>query len=416
MNSEFDLIIVGGGMVGTALACALGNSPYRVALIEAGSVPEAPHQPVTEVQDVDIRVSALNIASQAFLEHIGAWSLMAPQRLQPYQQMKVWDGEGTGSIQFDADEMLEPCLGHIVENRVTTAALFQRVQQFPNIMLYSAQSMTGMCRVPGSGAEQWQLNLNSGEQLRADLVVAADGALSQVRTLVGFPVREWAYGHHALVCTVAVSAGHQNTCWQRFMPSGPLAFLPVPNAGLCSIVWSCPEVMAEELLALPEDVFCQRLAAAIEHQLGEVTAVGPRSAIALRQRHATVYQQDSVVLVGDAAHTIHPLAGQGVNLGLMDAECLARTLLDNANKGLAANNPLALRRYARERMPQNLSMMAGMEGFKRLFASDAMPLRWLRNAGMQRVGALGFVKQHIMQEAMGLKRAGALRLAGLKKP
>jgi 2-polyprenylphenol 6-hydroxylase len=410
MNSQYDLIIVGGGMVGTALACALGNSPYRIALIEAGLPPSAPQQTVANVQDVDVRVSALNIASQAFLEQLGVWPLMAAERMQPYQQMKVWDGEGTGTIQFTADEMLEPYLGHIVENRVTTAALFQRVQQFNNVTLYVAQSVTGMTRAQSSAGEQWQVNLNSGEQVQGALVVAADGAMSQVRTLVGFPVREWAYGHHALVCTVQVEAGHQNTCWQRFMPSGPLAFLPVPNSQMCSIVWSCPQDMAEQLLALPDVLFCQRLGAALEHQLGEISAVGPRSAIPLRQRHATAYQQDSVVLVGDAAHTIHPLAGQGVNLGLMDAECLARVLLENAAKALPANNPLALRRYARERMPQNLTMMAGMEGFKRLFASDVMPLRWLRNAGMTHVAGLGFLKQHIMQEAMGLKRAALLRM------
>lgn len=408
MNSQYDLIIVGGGMVGTALACALADSPYRIALIEAGSLPAMPVSPVSDVQDVDLRVSALNLASQAFLEKIGAWQYMPAERVQPYQRMQVWDGEGTGSIAFDADEMLEPHLGHIVENRVTSAALFQRVQQLDNVTLYTGQSLTGMTRAaPG---EEWQLNLNSGEQLFAPLVVAADGALSQVRTLVGFAVREWAYGHHALVCTVQVSAGHQDTCWQRFMPSGPLAFLPVPHSQLCSIVWSCPEAMAEELLAVSDAEFCQRLGAAIEHQLGEIQAVGPRTAIALRQRHATQYQQDGVVLVGDAAHTIHPLAGQGVNLGLMDAECLARVLLENAAKGLAADNTLALRRYARERMPQNLTMMASMEGFKRLFASDLMAVRWLRNTGMKKVAGLGFLKQHIIQEAMGLKRAALLRM------
>lgn len=413
MNSQYDLIIVGGGMVGTALACALGDSRYRIALIEAGDLAQMPDTPVVAVQDVDLRVSALNMASQAFLEKIGAWQLMPAARLQAYQQMKVWDGEGTGSIQFDAAEMLEPHLGHIVENRVTSAALLQRVQQLSNVTLYTGQSMTGMTRVPGAeGEEEWLVKLSSGEHLHAGLVVAADGALSQVRTLVGFPVREWAYGHHALVCTVQVSAGHQNTCWQRFMPSGPLAFLPVPNSQMCSIVWSCPQDMAEELTALADDEFCRRLQGAIEHQLGEITAVGPRVAIPLRQRHAIQYQQDSVVLVGDAAHTIHPLAGQGVNLGLMDAECLARVLLENAAKGLAVNNPLALRRYARERMPQNLTMMAGMEGFKRLFESDALPVRWLRNTGMKKVAGLGFLKQHIMQEAMGLQRAAVLRKKG----
>ena len=250
-----------------------------------------------------------------------------------------------------------------------------------------------------------EISLEDGTSLRADLMVAADGALSPVRELLGFATREWDYGHRAIVTTVAVEQPHQYTAWQRFLPSGPLAFLPLPEGGgqhFCSIVWSLQEELVDDLLALDDEAFCLELGNAIEHRLGAVQASAQRYAFPLRQRHAIDYVQPGVALVGDAAHTIHPLAGQGINLGLLDVMVLAEEVLASCEAGGSPGTIETLRRYQRRRKGDNLLMMAAMDGFKRLFEQQAPPLRWLRNAGMRQVGRMLPVKREIIRRAMGI--------------
>ena len=305
MNQTFDVVIVGGGMVGSALACALKNTELSVAVIEP-FLATAPVGSVNTVDDVDMRVSALNRSSQRFLELIGAWSLMNPSRLSGYDKMRVWDGEGTGHIQFDAVAMGEPQLGHIVENRVTATALLQQVQQATNITLISGATVEKIERYDQDDVRQdYFLTLDQGQCLQTRLVVAADGARSFVRDWLQqqdqADTREWDYGHHGLVCTVQIEKPHQNCAWQRFTETGVLAFLPVQDAeqkqNLCSIVWSCPEDQAQTLLSLSDDEFNSELAKAFEYQLGAVQASGRKTAIPLRQRHAKRYVHDGVVLV-----------------------------------------------------------------------------------------------------------------------
>lgn len=406
MNQQFDLVIIGGGMVGTALACALKDAPISIALIET-QLPQNARPEIESVNDVDMRVSALNHASEKFLRHIGAWSLMHPARLSPYDKMRVWDGIGTGHIQFDAIEMGEAHLGHIVENRVTNAALMQVLQSQKNTQVFAPCTVDSIDTDRSDGnTDTHYIQLSSGQMVLSPMIVAADGARSFVRQWAEFETREWDYDHNGLVCTVETELANQHCAWQRFTESGVLAFLPLPSndKNLCSIVWSCPDEQAQALLALDETEFNQALASAFEGKLGKVLASGPRAAIPLRQRHAKTYVKDSVVLVGDAAHTIHPLAGQGVNLGLMDAYVLADEIKQGLQRGLPAHNSQVLARYERRRMPENLTMMATMEGFKRLFAANKPVANWIRNWGMKKLGALGFVKNHIMQEAMGLNR------------
>ena len=250
-----------------------------------------------------------------------------------------------------------------------------------------------------------RVQLENGAVLEADLLVAADGAMSRVRDMLQFTTREWDYGHRAIVTTAQVEHSHQETCWQRFLTSGPLAFLPLPGEGshhYCSIVWSVQDDLSEHLMGLDDDAFSAELESAIEGRLGKVLGCSRRFAFPLRQRHAVDYVQAGVALVADAAHTIHPLAGQGINLGLQDVAVLAEEILAGHARGLSPGQLALLRRYQRRRKGENLLMMAAMDGFKALFEQQALPLRWLRNAGMRSVGQMGPLKQQLIRRAMGV--------------
>ena len=402
MNQQFDMIIIGGGLVGASLACALKDTSLSIALIEAQSTQAQLYSDVS-IDNADLRVSALNRASESFLRTLGVWQVLPEQRLSAYDKMRVWDGEGTGHIHFDAAELAETHLGHIVENSVTNAALLEALYTQNNVQVFNPVKLENIEQTSDDSLG-YLLQLDNGQILQTPMLIAADGGRSRVRQWAGFDTREWDYQHHALVCTVEVEQNHQACAWQRFTEDGVLAFLPMANSNLCSIVWSCPESQAEHLLALPDDEFLSELSRAFEYKLGKVQACGQRAAIPLRQRHAKTYVKDGVVLVGDAAHSIHPLAGQGVNLGFMDAYVLADEIKQGLARGLKASHPHVLARYERRRMPENLSMMATMEGFKRLFAVRSPGLRWLRNWGMSNMNRLGFLKNHIVQMAMGSQR------------
>ncbi|MDR6356110.1 ubiquinone biosynthesis UbiH/UbiF/VisC/COQ6 family hydroxylase [Pseudomonas psychrotolerans] len=249
------------------------------------------------------------------------------------------------------------------------------------------------------------MQLAGDRQIRAPLVVAADGATSAVRRLAGLETREWDYLHHAIVTSVRCAESHQRTAWQRFTDDGPLAFLPLDRGGdtrWCSIVWSCTPKQGERLMALDDAAFCQALGEAFEHRLGKVECSDTRLCIPLRQRHAKRYVESGLALIGDAAHVIHPLAGQGVNLGFLDAAVLAEELRHAQARGEAIAEQRVLERYERRRMPHNLAMMAAMEGFQRLFQDDRLPLRWLRNAALKQVDRHFEAKALFVRRALGL--------------
>lgn len=403
---NYDVIIAGAGLVGASLAIAIAKACplVRIAMVEASA---ASAEAVAADAPFDPRVVALTHASQQFLTDIGAWHAIFAQRLCAYRDMKVWDGEGNGSINFDSRDQRRDCLGHIVENSVALAALQQTLLSCANIEVLQGQRVQQFQRQPDTSAVTVQLvaeHTDTITYIQASLLVAADGANSKVREQAGFAMREWDYGHSAIVTTVRTQNSHQFTAWQRFMASGPLAFLPLSNDGAsdkhCSIVWSCEADLAAELMALDDEAFCQRLGQAFEHRLGAVEQVDKRYAIPLRQRHAKTYIQNNIVLVGDAAHTIHPLAGQGVNLGLQDAQVLSEEII----RALARKVPLAdisiLRRYQRRRLSDNLLMMVAMEGFKRLFGSRDLTWRWLRNEGVRQVDSLPLLKKLLLKFAL----------------
>ncbi|MDX5372919.1 MAG: 2-octaprenyl-3-methyl-6-methoxy-1,4-benzoquinol hydroxylase [Pseudomonadaceae bacterium] len=394
---QADLIIVGSGMVGSALALALEHSGLEILVVDGGPLSV---KPFAAEGAFEPRVSALSAASQRILERLGVWEGIAARRVSPYRDMRVWDGSGTGSVHFAAASVHAEVLGHIVENRVVQDALLDRLHDSQIGLLGSAR--LEQLRRSGDG---WLLTLADGRELRAPLLVAADGANSAVRRLAGCATREWDYLHHAIVTSVRCERPHQETAWQRFTDDGPLAFLPLARQGdqhWCSIVWSTVPAEAERLMALDDEAFRHELGKAFEWRLGQVTGADPRLCIPLRQRHAKRYVESGLALIGDAAHSIHPLAGQGVNLGFLDAAVLAEVLQHALQRGEQANDVRVLSRYERRRMPHNLAMMAAMEGFERLFQADPLPIRLLRNSGLNWVDELPDAKALFVRRALGL--------------
>ena len=327
-QSIYDVVIVGGGLVGTTLACALATElgeEYSIALIEARE--PSPLLAMDENTPFEPRVSALTQASRQLLTNIGVWPEIIRQRFGLMKNMTVWDADGTGHIEFHGEDLGQSELGFIVENRITVSCLFERLKAFENIELIAP------ARIAELGEQQDQLReirLEDGRGLLARLVVGADGAQSRVRELSGIGSQEKGYQQSAIVTTVRTEHPHQHTAWQRFLETGPLAFLPLRSCAgddhSCSIVWSLDDEQVDSLMALDDDAFKAALERAFESRLGKICEVDSRFVFPLRQRHAESYVQAGLALVGDAAHTIHPLAGQGVNLGMLDAAVLTEEL------------------------------------------------------------------------------------------
>ena len=394
---SYDVVIVGAGMVGASAACLLAQTHpnLTVALIEAQlSTPFNPQQ-------FDPRVAAITEKSRLLLERCGLWQAVVDKRTSPYLAMDVWDAEGTGRIEFDCDNIHQPNLGHIVENAVLVDCLLTEVERLPNVDFYCPVKIASYL----ADDDHATVELVDGNLLETRLLVAADGANSKIRQHFQFSTKEWDYGHQAIVTTITTERPHQQIARQRFMPTGPLALLPLNNQGdlhQCSIVWSQETQEANHLMALDDQQFCLRLAAASEYCLGQVTDVEQRFAIALRQRHAIDYAIHRVALLGDAAHSIHPLAGQGANLGFADVEVLVDEVSRALTRGVDIGDISVLRRYQRRRKPDNLATMAAMEGFKRLFAADQLPLRLLRNLGMSTLNQQAAIKNALIKRAMGI--------------
>ncbi|WIG68994.1 FAD-dependent 2-octaprenylphenol hydroxylase [Photobacterium damselae] len=392
MMQNVDIAIIGGGMVGLTLAAALADTELRIAVIEG----QLPDETLAELPD--LRVSALSRASERILRRVGAWSGIESRRLSPYQHMEVWEQDSFANIQFSAERLAQPNLGHIVENRVIQLALLEQVKKQHNVTLLAPERCDNI--VFGE-SEAW-LTLSSGKHLTAKLVVGADGANSWLRNTLNIPLTHWDYGHSAIVANIRCGEPHLATARQIFRPQGPLAFLPLSEPNLCSIVWSTEPKEAERLCAISDEQFNQYLTTAFDGRLGLCQIEGQRQAFPLRMRYARDFVKDRVALIGDAAHTIHPLAGQGVNLGLLDAVALAQELkqlwLEQKDIGSKTN----LRHFERWRKAEAAKMIAAMQGFRDLFAGSHPAKKLLRDIGMLVADKAPGLKDELMRKALGL--------------
>lgn len=399
-NKSYDLVIVGGGMAGLALAAGLANTTLKIAIIEA-----AEQAPSWQAATFNTRVSALSESSRQLLDNLGAWSAMQKLRVNPYQGMRVWDSQGTAEVAFDAAEAGVTNLGYLVENAVTQLGLLEAVDQQANLDWYRGIKLLELSE-PLNTQGRRKVQLSDGSKLDAALIVGADGALSKVRELGNFKTREWNYGHHALVTSVRMEKSHANAAWQSFGETGILAFLPLNKNGdnhWCSIVWSTSPEQATELMALDEQAFNQQLTKAFEGRLGKVELSEGRQVVPLRQRHAIDYVKPGLALIADAAHTIHPLAGQGINLGFADVAALTQVVKQAVEEKKPLGSLTVLNSYQRQRKPDNLAMMALMESFKRLFAAQNLPVLLLRNLGMKLVNSNPWVKRRLITQALGIR-------------
>ena len=394
--TKFDVIIVGGGMVGASLALALSQSDLKIAVVDRQKLDAQPFTADTPWQP---RVSALTEATVNLFNHLNVWQGMVSQRVCSYDHMTVWDGEGTGEVSFDAQSVQRTAIGYIVENDVIRQALLVKLAG-SSVTLFGGEADTEYF-LEGSGGT---VQLSNQQEISAPLLVAADGAESRLRKVAGIPSDQKDYKHHAIVTTVETAQPHDGDARQVFLDTGPLAFLPLPdrdNKHYCSIVWSLVPEHADRILALSDEAFCTELDAAFEHRTGGVLQAAPRFRFPLRQRHARQYHRQGVVVVGDAAHTIHPLAGQGVNLGLMDVAVLAEELLRAYQRNDKFYDSHILDRYQRRRKSHNMVMMMAMKSFQNLFGSNDITVRWLRNTGLKVTQQLPPVKQLFVQLAMG---------------
>ena len=415
---KFDVLIVGAGMVGLTLALALRqSSQLKIALVDSSAV--------IELDDsIDVRVSAINVASKNIFANLGIWSAIESSRVQDYQHMHVWDKAGVGKLDFSAKDSAsfppEESLGWIIENKVIRHALWQQAELDEGIHFFTENKLAsishGNSEVFATFVHDSANDADSTptQPIIAKLVVGADGANSWVRQQMNMAMIFKDYDHHAIVATVECPQGHQNTAWQVFLPTGPLAFLPLKRgdsqssaSDLCSIVYSTSPDDAQRLTALDAIDFSKELTAASDGKLGDIKLKSERFTYPLTMRLAQDFVKDRVVLIGDAAHTIHPLAGQGVNLGLLDAAALAQTLTAKLNKDEELTTELVniseLKAFSRWRKSEATEMIAAMAGIKQAFAPQQSGIKLLRGIGMNLINNFAPAKKQLIAQALGIK-------------
>jgi len=385
MTPSFDVIIVGGGVVGLTAAVGMGEKGYSVALIDAGPLQVDTSKP-------DLRVYAVNENSKQLFHHLGVWSYLDKSRVSDYQYMHVWDSSTGAVINFDCRLAKSNHLGAIIEESIIKDALLQKLLKFENVTLFSECSIDNVSRDD-------TILLKSNEQAwEGKLLIATDGAQSPCREKLNVPITSWPYHQNALVAMVEVEKPHQDTAWQVFNEDGPLAFLPLCNPHQCSIVWSTRPGKAQHLCTLNEDSFNHKLSEAFAHKLGETKVISKRFSFPLMMRQAKRYAGDNWLLAGDAAHTIHPLAGLGLNVGLADITCMLNHIQGNLDN---LNFKKALGAYHRQRKTEVWKMILLMQGLKGLFSSPLTPVKTLRKFGLNFTNHTQIIKKILIQQAMG---------------
>ena len=399
-RKEYDVIIVGGGIVGLSLACELVDTDFSVALIE-----HSEFAGVTQV--TESRVSAINRFALQRYGQSSVFDSPLAERMCVFEKMFVWDQTGAGQIEFDCAELGIPELGVIVENTVLQQLLLQRVTAADNINVFCPEEITNITCAVGERSEAdadelAQVTLAGGDVLAAKLLVGADGVRSQVRAAASIQHSMQSYQQQGLVCNIQTSESHQNTAWQVFLPTGPLALLPLYD-GQCSIVWSLDDTAAQKVVALDDAAFDIALAEASEFRLGEVQQSSQRFQFPLGHGHAEDYVKPGLALIGDAAHNIHPLAGQGANLGIADAAVLADVIKQARQAGRQWAALHTLKKYQRQRRGANRLMEVSMTGFKTLFGNENAVIAEIRNAGLSLVDHLQPLKNRLIKQALGVQ-------------
>jgi len=401
MSRMYEVVIAGAGMVGLTVAALFASSPaarrLQLRVVDAG-----PRPVYSPAGDVGLRVSAISLGSVAILDRLGVWQDILATRASGYERMCVWDSrsafDGPEALHFDAAEFAVPELGYIVENGLIQHALLCRLEAMGVEVRFDTAIATLDPACEGSGRV---IAYAGGSAEAADLLVGADGAGSTVRRSAGIPVKAWRYPQSAVVTHVRPANSHAATAWQRFLPDGPLAFLPLAD-GRVSVVWSTSPDLAKEAMTISDDELGRWLTDASDRVLGTLEVEGPRGAFPLKAQHAVRYAQPGLVLVGDAAHSVHPLAGQGVNLGIADADELVRTVASGLASGEHPGDLPTLRRYERARKGANQTMLYFTDMLNRLFLADSRAAAGLRIGGMRIFNRIGPLRRRAVQVALGI--------------
>jgi 2-octaprenyl-3-methyl-6-methoxy-1,4-benzoquinol hydroxylase len=394
-RGAIDVAVSGGGVVGAACALALARAGLEVALVE-GALP-SPWQD----DRPDLRVYAFAADNAALLRDLGIWNAVRDARAQPYRRMRVWDAAGGGELAFDADAFGRSELGWIVEHGLLLDRLWAALPGAGVRVHCPARVVALEQGGNGDDAVGVRLQLDDGTRLQARIAIAADGAQSTLRGLAGLEVDRHDYAQRGIVAYVATERAHEDTAWQRFLPGGPLAFLPCAD-GSSSIVWTLPDTDATRVLALDDLAFGRELTQAFDARLGAVRALSPRAAFPLRRQLVRDYIAGRVLVLGDAAHVVHPLAGQGVNLGLRDVAALRDGVLAAQRARRDWSAPARLSRWARARKSENALAAHAFDGINRLYGSDGVAATLLRGPLLGLAGRLPPVTQRLWRHAAGL--------------
>jgi len=391
---DFEVVIAGAGMVGSTLAAALGQAGIRVGLIEG--------RDLSQGVGPDGRASALALGTARILQRIGVWPLMEAWGVSPIHRIQVSDGEGPWVAQLRREMLQAPALGYVVENQITQKALLQRIRECPSVTLFSPAQVQSF----SPAADHIRVELaqeGSRQTLRAALLVIADGARSRLREQAGIPLSRWGYGQVCIVSTLTHEHPHRQVAYERFQVSGPFAILPTSDPHRSCVVWTVRQADRDWLMGLSEAEFLQAIRPWFGSQLGALLAASPRACYEPQRAHAQTYIGSRLALVGDAAHTTHPLGGQGANLGMRDVAALAALLIEAKMAGRDPGDPALLKAYERCRRPENALVLFATDAANRLFSNRSWPLLVLRRLGLWGLEVLPLLKPALMRQAMGIR-------------